>query len=203
MAIFTSYASIFLPRYSGVRPTIRPAINTESNNKDQDAVHARAHAAKNHFAQHDVDQRDHAAERSKRIVHAVDRSAACVGSHGGEESGVGDAEADFLAFHVAAGLQCERLADRFRPAEDCRATPPSKPSLRRQRTAPPWRAKTAQPCFCDPVIRPSVYVRPAGMAKIETISKKLLNGVGFSNGCALLAFKKAAAIGSQLFDGFL
>ena len=27
-AIFMSYASIFLPRYSGVRPTIRPAMNT-------------------------------------------------------------------------------------------------------------------------------------------------------------------------------
>ncbi len=28
IAIFTSLASIFLPRYSGVRPTIRPAMNT-------------------------------------------------------------------------------------------------------------------------------------------------------------------------------
>ena len=27
MAIFTSLASSFLPRYSGVRPTIRPATN--------------------------------------------------------------------------------------------------------------------------------------------------------------------------------
>ncbi len=27
-AIFISYASIFLPRYSGVRPTIKPAIKT-------------------------------------------------------------------------------------------------------------------------------------------------------------------------------
>src|SRR6202789_836538 len=28
MAIFTSYASIFFPKYSGVRPTINPAMNT-------------------------------------------------------------------------------------------------------------------------------------------------------------------------------
>ena len=28
MAILTSLASIFLPRYSGVRPTISPATNT-------------------------------------------------------------------------------------------------------------------------------------------------------------------------------
>ncbi len=27
-AIFISYVSIFFPRYSGVRPTIRPAMNT-------------------------------------------------------------------------------------------------------------------------------------------------------------------------------
>ena len=29
IAIWTSKASIFLPRYSGVRPTIRPAMNTD------------------------------------------------------------------------------------------------------------------------------------------------------------------------------
>src|SRR6185295_1462720 len=33
IAIFTSYDSIFLPRYSGVRPTISPAMNTESTMK--------------------------------------------------------------------------------------------------------------------------------------------------------------------------
>ena len=33
IAIFTSYASIFLPRYSGVRPTISPAMNTDSTTK--------------------------------------------------------------------------------------------------------------------------------------------------------------------------
>jgi hypothetical protein len=33
IAIFTSYAWIFLPKYSGVRPTIRPAMNTASTTK--------------------------------------------------------------------------------------------------------------------------------------------------------------------------
>src|SRR5206468_2218457 len=32
-AIFISYASIFLPRYSGVRPTISPAMNTATTTK--------------------------------------------------------------------------------------------------------------------------------------------------------------------------
>ncbi len=33
IAIFTSNASIFLPRYSGVRPTISPAMNTVRTTK--------------------------------------------------------------------------------------------------------------------------------------------------------------------------
>src|SRR5207253_11509202 len=50
-------------------------------------------------------------------------------------------------------------------------------------------AQTAQPWRCEPVIRPSVYVSPDGIAKISTISKKFESGVGFSKGWALLALK--------------
>ena len=39
-------------------------------------------------------------------------------------------------------------------------------------------------------MRPSVTVSPAGIRKIENISIRLTSGVGFSNGCALLALKK-------------
>ena len=38
-------------------------------------------------------------------MHGVDGAAGCVGGDGGEEGGVGDAEADLFAFHVAAGLR--------------------------------------------------------------------------------------------------
>src|SRR5262249_6329596 len=51
-------------------------------------------------------------------------------------------------------------------------------------------AQTAHPCARDPVIEPSVYVSPAEIAKIANIASTLLKGVGFSNGCALLALKK-------------
>src|SRR5260370_760090 len=50
-------------------------------------------------------------------------------------------------------------------------------------------AHTAQPCRWDPVIRPSVYVRPEGIAKINTSWKKFEKGVGFSKGWTLLAPK--------------
>src|SRR5262245_60847375 len=49
---------------------------------------------------------------------------------------------------------------------------------------------TAQPCFGDPVIRPSVYVSPEEIAKMPNIARKFDSGVGFSNGWALLALKK-------------
>ena len=51
-------------------------------------------------------------------------------------------------------------------------------------------AKTAQPCPEEPVILPKVMVSAAGMRKINSISMKLLNGVGFSKGWPLLALKK-------------
>src|SRR5437588_5149409 len=40
-------------------------------------------------------------------------------------------------------------------------------------------AQTAQPCFCEPVMRPNVYVRPEDTAKIENSSIKFDSGVGF------------------------
>ncbi len=63
-----------------------------------------ADAAEDHLAQHDVDQRNHSAERREGIVPSVDRAATRIGRHGGQERGVGDAEANFLAFHVSARL---------------------------------------------------------------------------------------------------
>ena len=51
-------------------------------------------------------------------------------------------------------------------------------------------AHTAHPWRCEPVIRPSVYVRPADMRRSKTVRSDSTSGVGFSNGWALLALKK-------------
>ena len=64
IAILTSRASIFLPRYSGVRPTISPATKTASDGEEQHAVEAGADAAEDDLAELHVEQRDHAAERA-------------------------------------------------------------------------------------------------------------------------------------------
>ena len=56
-----SRAPIFLPRYSGVRPTISPATNTVMIGEDEHAVQAGADAAGRDLAEHHVEQ-----QRSRR-----------------------------------------------------------------------------------------------------------------------------------------
>ena len=68
-----------------------------------------------------------------------------------------------------------RLVDR-----DCRAAPAVVATNAPARKSTAMAAKTAQPCRTEPVIRPSVFVRPAPIAKIRTICRKLVPGVGFS-----------------------
>ena len=46
-----------------MRPTIRPAMKTARTTKIEHAVEAGADAAEDDLAEHDVDQRNHAAER--------------------------------------------------------------------------------------------------------------------------------------------
>ncbi len=59
-AIFISLASIFLPRYSGVRPTISPATKTGDDGEHEHAVQAGADAAEDDLAELDEQERDEA-----------------------------------------------------------------------------------------------------------------------------------------------
>ncbi|MGY3120787.1 hypothetical protein ACVWXQ_004724 [Bradyrhizobium sp. S3.14.4] len=84
-------------------------------------IEAGADAADDDFAELHVDQRDHAAERGEAVMHGVDRAARGGRGHHGEQRGCDDAEADFLALHVAAGqAECmhHRGAVGFRPVGD-------------------------------------------------------------------------------------
>ena len=78
------------------------------NDEQQHAVHARADAADDDLAELDVDQRDHAAERRKGVMHGVDGSAGRGGRDHRKQRRGHNAEADFFAFHVAAG-EAERI----------------------------------------------------------------------------------------------
>ena len=88
--------------------------------EQQDAVEAGADTADDDFAELHVDQRDHAAERGEAAMHGVDGAAGGGRRDDREERGEGDAEADFLAFHVAA-VEAEAHA-----SAGCRQLPPSR-----------------------------------------------------------------------------
>ena len=149
-----------------------------------------ADAAEDHFAEHDVGERNHAAERSEAVVHAVDRAATGVGGDGGEERALGDAVADFLALHVAAGRSCSA---RLRGAVN---------HVVRMRLGPVANREAGRKKYvhrCEDC--PSVAGRAGHAAQRvsqacandedrEDLRCKFENGVGFSYGCALLALKK-------------
>jgi len=88
------------------------------DNEQQHAVHAGADAADDDLAELDVDERDHAAERSERVVHRIDGAARRGRGDDGEQGGRRDAETRLFAFHVAAG-EAEGIERRgtggFRP----------------------------------------------------------------------------------------
>ena len=70
----------------------------------QNHVHeAHALAAKD-TVEHHVQHRHHSAQRRQGVVHVVDGACGEGCCYGGKQSGLGDAEADFLALHAACGL---------------------------------------------------------------------------------------------------
>ena len=111
IAILTSFCSIFLPRYSGVRPDHEPGNEHRENRVQQNAVETGADAAEDDFAGLDVEERHQTAERREAVVHGVHGAAA--GSRGDDrkQNRLHDAEANFFPFHVAARLRvgCDRL----------------------------------------------------------------------------------------------
>ena len=74
------------------------------HDEDQHPVKPRAHTAKDHLAQHDVDHQHHAAERGEGVVRGVHCAATGVGRGGGKERGLRDAVAHLLTFQIAAGV---------------------------------------------------------------------------------------------------
>ena len=64
-------------------------------------------------------------------------------------------------------------------------------------------ANSVQPWRWSLAMRPNVNVSAAGIAKISSIERRLLSGVGFSNGCAAFAFKNPPPFVPELLDRLL
>ncbi len=140
IASFTSFACTFLPRYSGVRPTISPATKTASSTNSSMAVEPGADAAGQDLAKLDQEQRDHPAERHEAVVHRVDAAVGRTGGRDGPKCRECGAEAHLLALHVAhggvnAGGEVQRISARLRRIDDRHARDDEDHHHREQRPA--------------------------------------------------------------------
>ena len=114
MAHLTSGTSIFLPRYSGERPTISPARNTVNRTTSNMPYSPAPTPPKMTSPKQDVEQRCAARERRKAVVHRVHRAVR--GERGGHtpKHGIHYAIALFLALHER-GVRKQGVAVILRP----------------------------------------------------------------------------------------
>ena len=149
-------ASIFLPRYSGVRPTIRPAMNTARMANTSRPMMPTPDAAEDDLAEGDVEHGHAAGQRREAVVRVVHRAARGVGRDVAQRR-VGDAEAHLLALHVAAGLGRGELSLAPPLARiglpSARSTYITATLMNRITMA---AANSAQPCRWLPAKRPNV-----------------------------------------------
>ena len=104
-AIFTSKASIFLPKYSGVRPDHEPCHKDGDNHEHKHAVQTGACSAEDDLTELHQPKRHEAAQRRKRIEHGVDAPVGGRRCDSGPKDGIRNPEPHILALHVPPGLE--------------------------------------------------------------------------------------------------
>ena len=168
-------------RYSGVLPDHQSADEHRKQRHHHQTVEPATGPAGSHFAQHHVQHQHRAPGAGEAVIGRVRRPVGAGGRDLTEQGAAGNSEPGFGAF--------ERCPDSVR--RRCRASgrspPLSRPSPTTNRVAA--AANSAQPCFLSPTITPNVRRNATGISSIATISTTFVNGVGFSNGCALLTLK--------------
>ena len=187
IAIFISKASTFLPRYSGVRPTIRPAMNTARIAPMTSIPYRPAPIPPGVISPSSMlNSGTRPAIGWKLSCHGVDRAGARAGGHRREQAAERGPEPDLLALHVA-----ERPGRRPSGTAGCRwysrfiatTAPTSRTAGHRREDRP------ALALVCRRIARTCTSAR-TGMSRMANISSQLVSGVGFSNGWAELALKK-------------
>ena len=108
-----------LAQIFGGTPYHQPADEHRQNSVKNHVHQTHALAAKD-AVEHHVHKRHHAAQRRQCVMHVIDRTGGEGCSYRGKQRGLGDAEADLLAFHAARGLSETDLGQRriallFRP----------------------------------------------------------------------------------------
>ena len=157
-AILISKAPIFLPRYSGVRPIISPAMNTATTanmiipyRPEPTPPKITSPSWISHIG---IMPPSGVNESCIELTEPFD--AAVVADR--PQRRVGDAEAHFLAFHVAAGIGRARDLVGAQLGEH-RIAAPARRSRSRRSSATNTSviaASSAQPCRVSPIILPNV-----------------------------------------------
>ena len=140
-ATFMSYDSIFLPRYSGVRPTINPAMKIAMTMKTSMPYRPAPTPPKMISPSSNVQQRHHSANGREAVVHRVHGAAGSIRCDVGEECGVEHRRSELPCLRNSQRARCQS-----RPCADCRAprptsqctSPPETQSIIAVNTAQPW-----------------------------------------------------------------
>ena len=138
MAILTSFASIFLPTYSGVRPTISPATNTEMMTNSSMPYMPAPTPPTMISPSWMLISGTMPPRAVEGIMHGVDSAAGGIRGDHGEEARQRNAEAHLLAFHIG-WIEPERRKIRVA----CSLGPEQTMTPARKRT--PITARMAQP----------------------------------------------------------
>ncbi len=104
------------------------------------------------------------------------------------QRGVGDAEAHFLAFHVAAGIGRGGDLVGAKPGEHRVAHALADVDGDEERDEDERHRGEQRPALARVAdhLAERVAERRAGISRIDSTSRKFASGVGFSNGCAEL-----------------
>src|SRR5260370_10476069 len=188
IAILTSYDSIFLPRYSGVRPTINPAMKTANMTNTTMPYRPAPTPPKTTspnmmLISGTIPPRGvnescwlFTAPQLSSVVTLPKKAEFAIPNRTSFPS-ILPPECNALAFwFTAASKGFPRASAQYAVAT---------PTKNRNTIA----AHTAQPGRCEPVIRASLYGRAQGIAEHKTSRKKLEQGADLSKGWALLAPK--------------
>ena len=189
--IFISQASIFLPRYSGVRPIIRPAMTTAM------------------MANTSIPYRPEPTPPNTTSPRSISTSGTA------PPSGVNESCVAFTAPQLAAVVIVAKSVDALMPKRASLPSmlPPGWVALAAWST--PSAASAGLPCCSNtvagtakatnssvivastahpwrrsPTMRPKTKHSAAGIAKMASISSRSVTALGFSYGCAELALKK-------------
>ena len=187
-------------------PDHQPGDEHRDDGEEQHAVKAGADAAEDDLAQHDIDHRDHAAQRHEAVMHGVDGAAGSIGGDGREER---------RNWRCRSGPPClpycrrpaarsapDRHEARRRP--DCRRPRPNRrsPTPARNSSAHHREDRPALALDCRPCGR-THWSAPRRCEKISTIWTRLVSAFGILEGMGRIGVEEAAAIGAHHLDDFL